>query len=218
MIQLPEISPATWPAEQPILKRANLAQHRAASAQLDTVRSQAEQLLQMARAQASQIQDEAYQRGVVLGVQAALAPLLELATQLAQEEKALRAHAVEVVQDCFGEVLATVPALQAVLDRVMAARGLQSGAALQMSIPPEAADCADALRAHSAAQGIALTVDIHDERGRLAIECAGHHWQTDIAALHDCTHHMLPVPLLEESAIPLRFAQALHEAAAVLEA
>lgn len=164
-----------------IIKKERLAATWRASDIVIDAQARAEALLVQAQSHAREYCEAGLRKGIEMGVQAAMVPLLTLLEKLQSVKEDLRAQACRDAQSAMHDFLSNSPVLVTLLDTVLASHLSSVASPLRITVPGKAD--VSALSAHCIALGLDARIDVSHEGGVFSASWDGHLWEVNVESL-----------------------------------
>jgi hypothetical protein len=158
-----------------IVKSREMRPAREAADILVEARATAATLIEDARTRAERSVEAGFRRGVSAGVEATMAPLLALISQLQQLQSQLAARAHDQVRQSVQAMLARGEVLERLIEVILATFDVESSSNVHITLPESAAHYEANILEHCRALQIQASVHVSSD-GVFAIDWAGHRW------------------------------------------
>ena len=158
-----------------IIKRREIVQAQHAGGIVAQARAVAEAMLLEAGNHAQEEREAGFRQGLATGMQAAMAPLVDLLAQLQDLKEALRLEAVGCARSGMEDFLARAPELSALLDTVLASHLSRMPNPVWLKVP--ATTDVATLQAYCKQRGIDARIDTIREGGVFSAAWEGHLWE-----------------------------------------
>ncbi len=165
-----------------IIKKDQLAATRQARDMVLDAQTRADALLSQARSQAQEYCEAGMRKGVEMGVQAALHPLVTLLEELQHLKEDLRVQASLDAQFAMQDFMAEAPTLVTLLDTVLASHLSTVTSPLRITVPTKAD--VSALSAHCRHLGLDARIDVSQTDCVFSASWDVHRWEVHVDSLY----------------------------------